>query len=257
MRYPFLAPTPRHVLLGILPLSMLFARSQPTLSGGRVAQQPLPVLLPGGPEITTAHLQDAAVTVRYLMRAPTGDTAERDLGTTHTDMHQTTYEGAKALLLTTNATRGTQTFVDSALVVRTSLAPVWETSRVGAKVTTYQYSGAHVRRTITSPDSGTRSTEHDYDVPVFHFNELDVLLRSIPLRAGFGAILPLYSEGTDVLEMDTVRVQGPDAAGVWTVRFADPAIIMTYGVSGATRDIVRNGVVQRKTGNLVRRIPVP
>jgi hypothetical protein len=49
------------------------------------------------------------------------------------------------------------------------------------------------------------------------------------------AAMPLYSEGDDSLEVDTVRVQrrGPD--GVWRIGFVDPAIVATVGVDAKSR----------------------
>jgi hypothetical protein len=99
--------------------------------------------------------------------------------------------------------------------------------------------------------------QHTYDGPVFNFQELDDLLRSLPLREGYERILPLYSEGDDSLEMDTVRIMSRDAAGRWTLRFADPAIVATYEVDERTRRIVRHEYVLRKTGALMRYLAAP
>jgi hypothetical protein len=138
--------------------------------------------------------------------------------------------------------------------MQSGLAPVWEVSRFKSSVTRYEYAGKQVRLTVTSPDSGTKTREHSYDIPVFHFSELDVLLRSLPLRDGYEAILPLYSEGSDELEMDTVRVQSRARGGVWSVRFADPAIVSTYGINETTREIVTQEIAQRKSGGHLRRV---
>jgi hypothetical protein len=211
------------------------------------------LLIPGSSELTTGHLKADAGRYRYLFK-PAADSAERDLGTGGWGVTPTKHNGKAALLLTTNFTRGTNVFSDTALVMHDGLHPVWEVSRNGVKTTRWEYSGNHVRMSYTYPDSGTRTKEHTYDVPVFHFNELDVLIRSIPMREGFEAILPLYSEGSDELEMDTVRVNARGADGVWVVRFADPAIVATYGVD-ASRRIVRYEVFPRRGGN-ARRAPI-
>ena len=215
-----------------------------------------PVLFPGSPDVTTGHLVATSARYRYLARAA-GDTTEREMSTGRAEQVVTSYEGKPALLLVKSSARGGQTtFLDSALVMHAGLAPVWETSRLGSRVTHYEYAGKRVRLTVTTPDSGTRSREHAYDVPVFHFNELDVLVSSLPLREGYEAIVPLYSEGSDELEMDSVRVMSRDSAGVWSVRFADPAIVSTYGIHAATREIVRYDVVLRRDGGRFRRVRV-
>jgi hypothetical protein len=211
------------------------------------------VLIPGSSELTTGHLEPAAERYRYLYK-PAADSVEREMGTGGWAVTSTTHNGKAALLLATHFTRGTQRFLDTALVMRDGLHPVWEVSYNGAKTTRWEYSGKRVRMAVTHPDSGTRTKDHAYDVPVFHFNELDVLIRSIPMREGFEAILPLYSEGSDELEMDTVRVNARGADGVWNVRFADPAIVATYGINAA-RKIVRYEVLPRR-GGTARRAPI-
>lgn len=237
-----------------IPITIAVAVSSAVLLGARTPTPP--VLLPGSPDVTTSHIRSAGADFRYLSRAPSGDTTEKEMGLGRAEQSLTEYKGKPAVLLVSSFARATQTFLDSAIVMRAGLAPVWETSRIGSRVTHYEYSGKQVRLTITSPDSGTRSREHTYDVPVFHFNELDLLIRSLPLREGYEAILPLYSEGSDELEMDTVRVMARDADGAWSVRFADPAIVSTYGIQADTREIVRYDVMSRRNGGHFRKVRV-
>ncbi len=189
-----------------------------------------PLLEPGAAEIVTQHLRASMDSVRYLTPRP-GDTARIEFARGWRELHLVNNARGPAILLVSASTFNGRTFRDSALVLRAGLVPIWEVMYNNARRTRIDYDGAHVRLTSSIPDS---SREHTYDVRVFHFNELDVLLRSIPLRDGYEAILPLYSEGSDQLEMDTVRVLGRDA-GVWQLRFADPAIIATIGIDDRTR----------------------
>jgi hypothetical protein len=212
------------------------------------------VLAPGSPDISTTHLRNASGSFRYLSRMPTGDTTEREIGAGRSEQVLTRQDGKPALLLVSTSARNGQTYLDSAVVMQSGLAPVWETARRGGGVTRWDYSGKTVRLTLTSPDSGTRTREHTYDVPVFNFQELDVLIRSLPMREGYEAILPLYSEGSEQLEMDSVRVLTRGGDGVWSVRFADPAIVATYGIDGTTREIVRHEVLMRKSGAHMRKV---
>jgi hypothetical protein len=131
---------------------------------------------------------------------------------------------------------------------------VRETQRSGSDIDQFTYDGPRVTRIHTTPDSGTRRFEHTYDGPVFTFAELRDLVRSLPLRAGYERILPLYSEGTDTLEMDTVRVVTRAAHGQWTLRFADPDIVATFGVDARTRRMVRFEYTVRRDGRLRRYI---
>ena len=225
-----------------------------------VAARPVAILnntaliLPGSRELSTSHLMASTLRFRYFNR-PGPDSAEKETGGGTSSVIPVEHNGKPALLLVTHSGRPERMFIDTALVMRDGLAPIWEVSRFGGRILRWEYSGKHVKRTMTHPDSGTRTTEHTYDVPVFHFNELDALIRSLPLREGFEAILPLYSEGSDELEMDSVRVMS-HANGIWSIRFADPAIVASYGVDATTRRVVRYEATLRKTGAVGRRVIV-
>jgi hypothetical protein len=198
-----------------------------------IATTPL-VLRPGASEIASDHFGDASVTTRIMK-------ADSEIGRFRLEWHVMPNDG---LLLVTSGEVQSKPFIDSSLVKRHGLAPVWETAQFGGKAERWTYDGPRVNR-------------HTYDGPVFNFQELDDLLRSLPLRVGYERILPLYSEGTDSLEMDTVRIMSRDAAGRWTLRFADPAIVATYGIDEKTRRIVRHEYVLRKTGALMRYLDIP
>jgi hypothetical protein len=83
----------------------------------------------------------------------------------------------------------------------------------GTRIT---YDGARVRRTDRQGDSVVRQVDHTYGVRVFPFAVLDQIVRAVPLREGYRAILPLYSEGDDALEMDTIQVVGATLAAYGT-----------------------------------------
>jgi len=199
------------------------------------------VLRPGASEIVSDHLGNAGQTVR-LMRA------DSEIGRFRYEWHLMPNDGL--LLVTSGDVRSTP-FFDSALVKRHGLAPVWETSQFGSRHEHWSYDGARVTSTRE------KTVQHVYSGPVFNFQELDDLLRSLPLREGYERILPLYSEGDDSLEMDTVRITRGDHAGRWTERFADPAIVATYEVDERTRRIVRHEYVLRKTGVQGRYLDMP
>jgi hypothetical protein len=180
------------------------------------------VLRPGASEIASDHLGEAVETVRFMK-------ADSEIGRFHYEWHLVPNDGL--LLVTTGEVRS-KLFVDSSLVKRHGLAPVWEVSQFDGKVKRWTYKG-----------------------DVFNFQELDDLLRSLPFREGYERILPLFSEGDDSLEMDTVRVMTRDAGGRWTLRFADPAIVATYEIDERTRRIVRHEHVSRRSGATLRFVP--
>jgi hypothetical protein len=96
--------------------------------------------------------------------------------------------------------------------------------------------------------AGTNDRHHLYEFPVFNFVELDALIRSLPLRVGYEALLPLYSEGDEAAEVDSVRVEAL-TPGVWRVRFADPAIVATIQLDGNSRTQLAYSHVFRRNGS--------
>lgn len=163
----------------------------------------------------------------------------RDLGDYQKEYVPTSYKNAPALLIIVSRIDRPGTLIDSTMVRRDGLAPIWEVSRTGTRRTRYDYEGATVLRAITAPDTSVAHGSNTYPVPDFNFNELDELIRSIPLRDGFRTLVPLYSEGDNALEIDTVSVQGKAGDGAWSVRFADKVIVSHYEINEASRAIVR------------------
>jgi hypothetical protein len=201
------------------------------------------MLLPGSSDLARFRFERAPITIHFVAdRNSTGDSVRQDFGGAQKDFVLASYHGAPTVMIVLSQLGGQQPFVDSTLVRRDGLAPIWEVQHQGSKRTRYDYDGASVRRVVTTPDSAAAPSTAAYPFPVFNFNELDELVRSVPLRAGYRAIVPLYSEGDNSLETDTVDVEGTDSSGVWSVRFADKVIIGHYGIDGATRKIVRYGV---------------
>jgi hypothetical protein len=158
--------------------------------------------------------------VQYVTPDTSHPGTEKVVGVRRVFEHLIDHPRGPALLLIQQG-RG---YVDSAIVLRSGLTPIVEIQNYFARRrrVVYDYEGNRVRMRDSTADSVVRAREHTYDGDVFNFNELDVLLRSVPLRAGYEAILPLYSEGTDTVEMDTVKVLGKDSHAAWVVRFADP-----------------------------------
>jgi hypothetical protein len=198
------------------------------------------MLVPGASEIAVVHFQGTAQNYRMIAeRLPNGDSVYRELGDMRREYVPMAYKGSPAILIIEAQSYAKRSFLDSTLVRRDGLAPVWEISRLGDRRIRFDYNASRVRREVTAPDSAALTGESKYPVPVFSFSELDELIRSVPLRAGYHAIVPLYSEGDNALEKDTVLVEGSDGAGNWNVRFADKVIISHYGIDGSTRRIVR------------------
>ena len=100
-----------------------------------------------------------------------------------------------------------------------------------------QYFGDSVHSIRYVGDSIVKVTARRYAHAPFPFNQLELVLARLPLRTGYQTALPLYSEGDDSVEVDTVTVLGltRDAPPRWRVRFVDPVVSVMYLVDSATR----------------------
>lgn len=147
--------------------------------------------------------------------------------------------------------------VDTLVVRRAGLRPVSEVLRFQGTETVLRYDGARVVATIRRGDS-TRTVERAYEHPVFAFNQMEMLARSLPPVAGTRVVVPLFSEVDLQVEYDTLTVLGPVPGGgrrAWTVRFADPVIVAELVVDGETRAVVRQDTRQRRSGSVIRYAP--
>ncbi|MEP6495990.1 MAG: hypothetical protein ABJF01_25140 [bacterium] len=206
----------------------------------------VPLLVPGSAGLVTNHFSARCYNAQRFERGP-GERAERATSVQRVVERPTTYRGRPAVLMVTSAT-ASPPWVDSMLVYRDGLAPILETYRGAADAMRFEYDGAHVRFTNTTRDSAPVVKEHRYQSSVFSFQQLDAVIRSLPLHSGYAALLPLYSEGDDSVEVDTVRVVSRGADGVWKIRFADPAIVATVGVDEKTRAQVAYSHTFRTSG---------
>ena len=189
-----------------------------------------PILRPGSADLKSEKLTDRCDSLWFLARAP-GDTMERAILAQRSELHVVSNpQRATAVLVSTGHSN-----VDSAIVLQDGLAPILETTHSGSRVIRYRYDRSRVDLTTTVSDSAPDVRHHEYPYPVFNFAELDLLIRSLPLRPGYQALLPLYSEGDEDAEIDTVLVKGKDSRGIWRVRFADKAVVGTYGIAEDTR----------------------
>lgn len=99
--------------------------------------------------------------------------------------------------------------------------------------------------------SSPQPFDKTFDVPVFAFNDVEPLVRSLDYRTVRSIVVPLFSEVDGDLEHDTLSVMGRDTmAGrdVWVVRFADPVITTRYLVEAKKRAILNAVTRQRKAG---------
>jgi len=213
-----------------------------------------PVVPADAGALVTEHLTNDSHVERTMSRAATGDTAEHESVVARVDEVVVGTEGRATLLRVTTGHYSGGDYYDSLVVHRDDLRPVREHLAYAQRKLDkrFTFEGGTVHQTNTSGDSVARF-DRRYDAPVFAFSEIELLVRSLPYRPGYTAIVPLYSEGDDAIERDSVALvdMRPDR---WTVRFADPAIIAIYGIEPASRRIVSYEVTGRKTNGKARKI---
>ena len=210
---------------------------------------------PASRGLVTSHVVDYTEVQRTLSRGATGDTTEHEsVRTTVEERLIPLAGGERGLMRISSGHYSAGDFTDTLVMHRDGLAPMWERLRYPQQryAKEIDYGGASLHQVNHLGDS-TRSFERRFALPVFAFSEIDLVIRSLPYASGYRTILPLYSEGDDSLEMDTVAVVG-HAGHAWTVRFADPAIVATYVVDSTSRRVTQYDVTSRRNGAHARRV---
>lgn len=223
-------------------------------AGAGVAPSPAPVsgaALPAA--LQTAHFRDATRRVRVVLLAGGADTADRVIAD-RTEEERIGGGTDPALLLAFRSPPPGP--VDDSLVVDArTLAPRTERLRLAATTVTIHYAGRRVTGVVQHGDSAPVPFDVTYADAPFAFNEVESLLRSVPLRAGYRAVVPLFSEVDRAVEHDTVTVLGPEGAGGhagWRVRFADPVIVEQVVVDPDLRTLRAREITQRRSGRRFR-----
>jgi hypothetical protein len=210
---------------------------------------------PASRGLVTSHVVDFIEVERTLSRGATGDTTEREsVRTTVEERLVPLADGGRGLMRISSGHYAAGDFTDTLVMHRDGLAPVWERLRYPQQryAKEIEYGDASLHQVNRLGDS-TQSFQKRFTLPVFAFSEVDLVVRSLPYASGYRTILPLYSEGDDSLEMDTVAVVGRAGHG-WTVRFADPAIVATYVIDSTLRRVTQYDVMSRRNGAHARRV---
>jgi hypothetical protein len=202
-------------------------------------------LPPNAPLVVTAAIDSSADVPVFLQQA-TGDTAARLVS----HMRLTQYTSNGGMVLTKDWAPPYQSS-DTLTVDASTLHPRHEVLTFNGVRREFRYDGAHVSGTVQYPDSEPRSVAMSFEEPVFAFNELEPLVRSLDYRQGLRMVVPLFSEVGGDLEHDTLSVAGhasEKGADAWVVWFAGSAITTRYVVDAKTRAILDAVTTQRKSG---------
>ena len=215
------------------------------------------VLSPGSGALQPLHARPDA-RARLLGRAATGDTTEQVLSEIRREERADEREATSLALIMSFSPPFAS--VDSLVVDPRTIAPLTEVLRVRGDVIRIRYDGPRITGSVQHGDSTPVPFAVTASEVPFAFNALDPIVRSLPLRAGFQAVVPLFSEIDRLVERDTLSVlEGErNALGgtVWRIRFADAVIVSTYGVDGNSREIVSQEVTNRRSGRRFRYLPL-
>jgi hypothetical protein len=208
------------------------------------------MLLPGSPLLHPPSMEPAVFELSVFSRQPL-DTAERRISHVTRSEHPAPGQSGRAVL----AFRWSPPFDsrDSVFVDRRALSPISEELSFRGVMRSFQYAGRHVTGLIQYPDSAPQHYDHTFPEPVFAFNEVELLVRSLDYRAGLTFVVPLFSEVDRAVEYDTLTVIGPARDSrhkLWTVRFGDPVITTVYLVDSETRVIADAQTRNRKSGSV-------
>lgn len=212
--------------------------------------------------LETAHITEGVSRWRLTVRK---DTAKRDLGVMTGATHYADYRGHPAILFVRTTPTPQGDIVDSVLLFRHTLAPVWEHSHQPTKTMLLDFSDSAVTGEWAPADSAMRSVHHPIPRPVFNATAQGLLLGSLPLAEGYRALVPIYSFELGGMELDTLDVVGTGPVKLrsggereaWKIAFADPFVTASIWVDRETRRVLLEDIVSRKTGLIFRQELVP
>lgn len=215
------------------------------------------------PELTlkTAHITEGTTRWRLTIQK---DTATRELGVMTNTTRYADYMGRPAILFVRTAPTPKGDIVDSVLMYRHTLAPVWEHSHQPTKTMLLSFTDSAVSGEWAPADSAMRSVHHSIPRPVFNATAQALLISSLPLADGYETLIPIYSFELGGMELDTLSVVGTGRVELrdggereaWKLAFADPFITATFWVDRETRQVLLQDIVSRKTGIIFRQEPV-
>ena len=208
--------------------------------------------LPGSSEIDDARLVPATWIVSMTLSRAGVDIP---VGTTKYELRRMP-AGQWGYITTTTTERGTA--VDTSIARRNTLEPVSHRSHAVPRKLSLDYAGTTVTGTYTPSDSAPRRIERVTAVPTFDAAMLDIILGSLPLKAGYTTRLPMYIEEQRGLVWFDVVVSGETTVGAtagWDVQVTMPNYAVNFVLA---RDDHRflggrveypNGAVLRMTRN--------
>jgi hypothetical protein len=182
-------------------------------------------------------------TSRFAMEIQPGrDSAFRALGTMTVTQQTIVLAGDSAvrrIIVYDYGARGR--VIDTTLSVARTLAPIAERTYKTSGVIVLDFAGRHVTGRMGSTVS-PRPIDDTLPGPAFNSTDLELVVRVLPLRAGFTADLPIYDPefgGYRFAKVSVIGIErGAGGAGPgWRVRARDTRLESIYLVDQATREL--------------------
>jgi len=168
---------------------------------------------PGGPTTDTVQAGSAALDpavlhpyeLRRELTMTRGDSA-RPFGRQSEVLTADTLAGRPLLLHVVTFDTPNALTVDSSWVDPATLSPIRMLSKNKFRVVDLEFRAGTVRSTTTPTDSAPTTSEHPLTVRPFEWNMLPLALSSLPLRAGYTARLPVFSDRAGHVVWYSLRV---------------------------------------------------
>ncbi|MGH7546252.1 MAG: alpha/beta fold hydrolase [Gemmatimonadota bacterium] len=210
------------------------------------AKTDAPEVRPGDTAVDASHLRPARETKRLVL-AQGGN--EREIGTAMESIEAIETKQGPAFryvqVLESPALGGTQT--DTVVVGRETLAPVSHRSRNARRTLALDYAPGAVSGSVTPAGGAAEPIQSSLDAPAFDGGTLDLVLRSLPLKEGFAAQVPIYlhEAGGTVLAEAHVKGAEPAQAGedasvdCWVVEAQLAGQTLTFWIAKESRALVK------------------
>lgn len=142
------------------------------------------------------------------------------------------------------------TLADTVIVAAETLAPVRHRSQNPQRVMALDFSGKKVTGSVTPLGGEPQPVSAEYDIAIFDSNPLDLVIRALPLKAGYGARIPVYIHELGGKVVVQIRVAGeePVDAGAgtmveaWKVEIEQGTQKSTAWIAKASRELLRQAV---------------
>jgi hypothetical protein len=156
---------------------------------GRLPAQEAQVVLPGDPQINGSQLKPGRWTMEMRMSRPGAPDAVRSA---QYELTKSTVKGKPAFVYTMTMETPRGAMVDSTVVLESGLHPVQHRGHSPMRTLALDFDGVHVTGQYSEPNGTAKPIHNMGEQRVFDSAAVDLILMSLPLKAGYRARIPAY-----------------------------------------------------------------